>query len=367
MNKYLFILVFVGTALISACSSDDLMTGISPEEEGTLVVEAGKDSDVPITFGSIGGNRIAMTRTPIELDENDLFITPNGKYLGVFCLATGKQEGAPSFIGDVVWNDPYKIANWKENVSAKVTNNGTTSEVTFLDPDALSTLSTETPKEWYYPLGNWYHYNFYAYYPRITDVGAIHVGSNSIVVDFEIDGKQDIIWGKTTPPHSQAYCAKYLHDNPTEIPQFGFEHKLAKLEVYVKGNINVEVTSATISGVYKNLTLCVASKTTSGENPTGNLTIKEGSTSDVLSFSKVDAGVDVDPFAEGAIAVTAAEKYIGYAMIPPTALLSENEKYTVILGISGDPLPKSVVLENSDESRMVFEEGKSYKITLNIN
>ena len=57
---------------------------------------------------------------------------------------------------------------------------------------------------------------------------------------------------------------------------------------------------------------------------------------------------------------------------PPTdLLLGESEKYIVILGMkqtsSGDLTNKIVELKNLDESRMVFEKGKSYKITLNIN
>ena len=361
MKKYLFILGLVGTALLSACSADDLTTALSPEEERALIVEASQDSDVPITLGSVASVRSGMTRTPIESYGN--FNTPTGANapcLGVFCLASAKQASAPSSASGN-WDDA--LATWLNNVPAKAT----TGDVVFLDPTTL-TKETPTSRILYYPYGNWYYYNFYAYYPRITDATAISVGSNSVIVNYEIDGREDIIWGKTTAP-AQAYCAQYFRNNPTEIPQFDeFEHKLAKLEVYVKGNSNFEVTSATISGVYKNLALCVASKTTSGINPTGNLSIKAGSVSGDLSLSKVNAGgVDVDPFAGGAITVLAAEeKYIGYVMIPPTALLGVNEKYTINLEINGTL--KHVVLKNSvDDSRMEFVKGKSYKITLDNN
>ena len=359
MNKYLFILGLVGTALLSACSSDDLTTGFSPEEERALVFEASQDSDVPISLG-VGMGR-ATTRTPIDTEDN-LFETPEGKYFGVFCLATGKQEGAPSSISaDIDWKT-HALATWLNNVPARIVKRIDYNEVQFM----TNLEGIPEQEQYYYPFGNWYHYNFYAYYPRITDAEAISVGSNSVIVNYEIDGRQDIIWGKTTDPEN-VYCAKYCREHPAETPQFEFEHKLAKLEVYVKGNSNFVVTSATISGVYTNLTLCVASNT-SGENPTGNLTIKENTTPGELALSKVDTGVDVDPFNGGTttIAVTAAEeKYIGYIMIPPTALLDESELYTINLKINEDL--KHVDLKNSDESRMVFEEGKSYKITLNIN
>lgn len=354
MNKYLIILGFVGTALFSACSSDDLMTGISPEEERALVVEAGKDSDIPITFGSIGDSRIVMTRTPIELDENDLFVTPNGEYLGVFCLATGKQEDAPSFIGDVVWNDPNKIANWKENVPAKVTINGTTNEVTFLDPNALP---TETPKEWFYPFGNWYHYNFYAYYPRITDDEAIHVGSNSIVVDYEIDGKQDIIWGKTTPPETEAYSALYFRVNGVSAakPEYAFDHKLAQLVFKVKptaGSITIEAIK--LKDVCYKLSLVVAGS--SAGHTQGTLFVNALSATKDIQVWNSD---DQNPFdTDGDEVITpiniSSETKIGYMLVPPSS-----ESYSV-----------SVKLDGIDEPKIVdigpVEAGHKYTFTLEI-
>ena len=68
MNKYLFILGIVGTALLTACSSDDLTTVLLPEEERTLVVEAGKDSDVPITLG-VSSSR-GLTRAVVNPDAS---------------------------------------------------------------------------------------------------------------------------------------------------------------------------------------------------------------------------------------------------------------------------------------------------------
>ena len=94
MNKYLFILGIVGTALLTACSSDDLTTVLLPEEERTLVVEAGKDSDVPITLG-VSSSR-GFTRAVVNPDASGNFKTEEGKYLGVFCLATDIQSNVDS-------------------------------------------------------------------------------------------------------------------------------------------------------------------------------------------------------------------------------------------------------------------------------
>ena len=173
MNKYLFILGIVGTALLTACSSDDLTTVLLPEEERTLVVEAGKDSDVPITLG-VSSSR-GLTRAVVNPDASGNFTTEAGKYLGVFCLATDIQSNVDeSVIPEVIrtnnWNtaaedDKAGLIVRMNNVPAKVTTDGTTSDVTFLD---ASTLINPTPsvQHYYYPMGNWMKYNFYAYYPR---------------------------------------------------------------------------------------------------------------------------------------------------------------------------------------------------------
>ena len=129
MNKYLFIIGFAGMALFSACSTSDELAADIPipspgltEEEKALIVEAGKDSDVPITLGSVANSR-AMTRTPIEPEiGTTLFTTPANQYLGVFCLAQGKQAGAPSLVpndANILWNSS-EYAKWLDNVPAKV-------------------------------------------------------------------------------------------------------------------------------------------------------------------------------------------------------------------------------------------------------
>jgi len=358
MNKYLFFLGLTGMTLLSACNSDELeadnLSLLSSEEERALVLEASKDSEIPITFGSIADNRIAMTRMPIELDENDLFVTPNGEYLGVFCLATGKQDGAPSFIGDVVWNDPNKIANWKENVPAKVTIHGSTNEVTFLDPDVLP---TETDKEWYYPLGNWYHYNFYAYYPRITDADAIHVGSNSIVVDYEIDGRQDIIWGKTTPPHSQAYCAKYFRENTSSAePEYDFDHKMAQLKFKVYSESGVTVESLALKDVCYKLSLVVAGSIP--DHDMGTLFVNDSSVKrDIQSWTLDDKNpfdLDDDDVLTPITVSAGTEVGIGYMLVPSA------NSYSVAIKIGGVVDPKIVNVGP-------VVAGHKYTFTLNIN
>lgn len=336
MNKYLFILGLVGAVVLTACSSDDLTPVLSPEEEKALVVEAGMDSDIPITLGSVGGRSSGMTRTPIESDANDLFETPSSQYLGVSCLARGKQVDAPSYIGDDVrWSaayaTSYPYANWMTNKPAIVKNDGT---IEFRKEEDLS-----AEKIWYYPFGNWYQYDFYAYYPRQASVSTI-AKSSSVIIN--IDGRQDIIWGKAssddevtdlvTNTNVKAYCSKYLRLTGN-VPQFAFEHKLTQFVFYVKphsGSVTqlqtngIKVTDMKMKEVYKKLKLIIASKD-------GNLT--EGNISELSEYGDVKLwNGDTDAFSGGAKPVVSAsynpldesthKTYIGYAMVPPSALIT---------------------------------------------
>ena len=169
MNKYLYILGLVGTAFLSACSSDDLTTVLSPEEERALVVEAGMDSDIPITLGSLGNGR-ALTRSPLESTDFQI----SGGNLSVYCLATGIQAGSPNISAipasadDIVWNDPNKIANWLVNKPAIVSYyNGTgASPIPGVSGpySYIQFWKDGDVKERFYPYGNWYSYDLFAFY-----------------------------------------------------------------------------------------------------------------------------------------------------------------------------------------------------------
>ena len=412
MNKYLFIFGLVGTTLFSACSSEELTIDnsvkLSPEEEKSLVVEAGKESEIPILFGAVGNQRYATTRAIIPSDENGLFETPPGEYMGVFCLATGKQNESqminsilPATSAAINWSS-HQYANWLDNVPAVVVKYDHTlspspiaayagedySAVIFKNPDDLS-----QQKYYYYPFGNWYHYNFYAYYPRVATPT---IEASNVYADYTITGKEDIIQGVASRTdntyildNALPFSAKYfrlknngsLTTDFSDLPNLALEHKLTKIVVVVKAHDathaaaltgrHVELTNAVIAGVYKDLRLCVASKGSSVSDPTGQLMIQDGAISGTLPLWKV--ADDGNPFNNGSpvtIPITADETEVGYAMVPPSALLGTNEKYMISLSMQQDgltPLPDfPVVLENADGSSMTFLAGHSYKIKLDI-
>lgn len=307
MNKYLFILGFVGTALFTACSTADDLASDKPNEtpsveepkETSLIVEASQNSEVPITLG-VGQSR-GLTRAVLNPDDaNGNFKTEAGKYLGVFCLATGTQaneSNIPTIIKNFKWNtDPAEdeegLIVRMRNVPAKVTTDGTTSDVAFLDPEALP---GENSTSYYYPMGNWLKYNFYAYYPwqpEIVDGKTTLSFSESQVLEtyLTIDGSQDVIWGRAhpwnpnpslseVPTGHDPYCAKYFRLKRAEVgeaniknyyPKFVFEHKLVQFKFFVKAanatvltdlmTKNMQVTDMYIANAIYCLSLIVAQK-----------------------------------------------------------------------------------------------------------
>ena len=420
MKKYLFILGLVCSALLTACSTaDDLVADIpSPgltEEEKALIVEAGQDSDVPITLGSAGSSR-ATTRTTIDSEGDSLFVTPNGQYLGVFCLAQGKQVGAPDFVPDgssILWNSS-DYAMWLNNIPAKVLKHEASTDspidggydypysyVQFMKDDCSST------KAYYYPFGNWYYYDFFAYYPRVD--GNVWVGQGRVTVNYTITGKEDIIWARAAGGTSitdsvtdntvNSYSAKYIRLKKEEVPGtkdyavvpgLSFNHKLAQLVFSVKPHFKdslqlkekgYRVTKLEVIDVYNQLELWVADKT-GGDH--GALKIKPLSTIDSIQVRKTD-GSDathdsIDVVSDNPTGIPDAEhitpKEVGYALLPTSAMLTAagyTNQYMVNIEMEqkddegnypGDEVPNTVITLPLPTNG--FEAGKKYNITLEI-
>lgn len=416
MKKYLFILGLVGTVLFTACSTaDDLITDVPStgltEEEKAMIVEAGLDSDVPIALGSVGSSR-AMTRMPIASDvgTNMFEITgADGRYLGVFCLAMGKQNGAPSFAvatDDIKWNT-HDYTKWLNNKPARVLKHVAStaspidggygenySYIQFMKDDYSAT------KVYYYPFGNWYYYDFFAYYPKQDDAN-VSIGYSYIDVDITIDGSQDVIWAHaaggssiTDPVTSNAvksYSAKYMrlskedldhngtpdHTEFEVVPGLAFDHKLTQFVFSVKphdtdaeelSNKGFQLTGLSLKNVYDELQLCVASKV--GSITAGTLSVKAGS-SHVTDITARKATDDTSPFPITVAndAGDTSTKDVGYVIVPPSALISgkTHNEYLVSLEMSqssGDNVPNTVV--TLTEPAGGFLAGHKYKITLEI-
>ena len=407
MKKYLFILGLVGTALFTACSTSDDLTAEKPPvtpvvdqaDEAAMIREAGQNSDVSISLG-VGSSR-GFTRSPLVPGEGGVFSTEDNRYLGVFCLSTGIQSGVdasllPSNIRLNRWNsDDTGLLVRMKNVPASVSSG----DVTFMNSNATAVQT------YYYPMGNWMKYNFYAYYPRQEETVEF-VGLDRPTIEFskddnnyyyllekyyEIDGTQDIIWGKADPPEGDAFSARYFIENVSaDKPQFSFEHKLVQFRFFVKAANpdvadNVKITNMSVPNALGYLALVIAN-----QNPAPVDSMKEGTIKvfgkknvkkklNVKWLSNDDNYKDKDRFdgtIGNALAITTdAVDYnnpVGYLMLANPAIGKSrdgNFKYELQLDWAkkvGDDfvvqgIPISVELGDD------FAEGKIYNIVVTVN
>lgn len=381
MNKYLYILGLAGAALFSACSNSDVLSigdssAVDEAKESALIFEASQDSEVPITLGADQSR--GLTRAPM-----DEFTTSD---LAVFCLSTGTQTGAniPTAIRKNNWstdknNELGGLLVRMNNVSASVSSG----DVTYIE-------------NYYYPMGNWMKYNFYAYYPKQTNEANVLFSENQVAVKFSkedtpgvLDGIHDIVWGRAYPDNPDSehatghdpYCADYFRFNTTtgEGPQFRFEHKLVQFRFSVKAtqeavNAGATVTDMYISNAIKQLTLIVANKNDSTKN--GKVTPATTKTGPLKIKKLAD---DTNCF-DDALPLETNEQEVGYLMLPAPPNLSSPESAGFKYHISGtvkfsdnseqeisiNMNPKTQI-PGTDPAEYGFESGKIYNILITID
>ena len=391
MNKYLFIIGFAGMALFSACSTSDELSSDIPipspgltEEEKALIIEAGKDSDVPITLGSVANSR-AATRSPLESTP---FQIPDGK-LSVYCLATDIQAGAPNISAipgskeDIKWDGSVTFANWLVNQPAIVSYwNGSGDSPIPGGSSAYSYIQFwkgSAVKERYYPFGNWYSYDFFAYYPRVgNDDTSYSESGKACFANISIDGSKDVIWAhasgaektaqeSSTSPIVKAYSSKYIRLKKAEsseidiVPEFEFKHLLSQFVFTIKPHPGDEkelhdkgfaVKGLKFTEIPTQLQLVVASKEENSHKSGDFEDLETPVTGNIQVWTE---GTDADPFAgSSTILVATSEsdqtlKNVGYAMVPPsktingTALVDEHTVTLEMKQTSGDAVPNTVV------------------------
>ena len=410
MKKYLFILGLVGTALLTACSTaDDLVADIPStdltEEEKAMIVEAGLDSDVPITLGSAGSSR-ATTRSSLKSTE---FQIPDGR-LSVYCLATDIQAGAPNISAipgskeDIKWDGSVTFADWLVNQPAIVSyyNGIGDSPIAGGNSSAYSYIQfwkDGAVKGRYYPFGNWYSYDFFAYYPRVGNSDTSYSGTGkACFAKLAFDGKADVIWAQasgagetaqesSTSPIVKAYSSKYIRLKKAEsseiniVPEFEFKHLLSQFVFTIKPHPGDEkelhekgfaVSGFKFTEIPTRMQLVVASK----EDSHINGDFEDLETPETGNIKVWTVGTDVDPFA-GSSTILVAEteddqtpKDVGYAMVPPsktingTALVDEHTVTLEMKQTSGDAVPNTVVTLPPPAGG--FLPGKIYHVEIEI-
>ena len=419
MNKFLYILGLAGVALFSACStSDDLSIGdssaVDKAKESVLIYEAGQNSEVPITLG-VGQSR-GLTRAPLNSTDVDVegygnFTTEDGRYIGVFCLATGTQNGVSNIPTAVATNHWSADANGElggllvklKDVPAKVTQSGSTYSFKFWR------ITGDKEEHYYYPMSNWMKYNFYAYYPQsnsstiVINEDVESQKSKVEVTGYEIDGSQDLIWGMSDQVNqagvaADPYGAKYFRlarqgagggDISAYYPEFKFKHQLVQFNFFVKAaddaayNILNDVVKAKVTDMYienaiYKLKFCVASQagsfddcklTKDGniEDVTKQLGIKRRLTNNNVFIEGYNQWVK--PANNNVSLQTVSNGYVGYIMLPSPKVYNDSYTYQLKMNVNykdgSEYKDKKIMIEL--ESPDGFMAGKTYNIIIRLD
>ena len=216
--------------------------------------------------------------------------------VGIYCLA-GRKTGinGSDQAKDPDWNVTLGSgANYATTTHGIYWNNLSCSVSSSVDGEkARLTVDAGQEYVWYYPITSWYAYDFYGYHPYDENVVKCKIQpydngkKHKIVADIVIDGKQDILWGRSVKKqvgvndendiNKYAYSARYFRNSSETAVQMNFKHCLCMFEFYIQpqeknetpdANLNsykdLSVKKITMHRVKKNLTMTLADSGTEG-------------------------------------------------------------------------------------------------------
>lgn len=215
LNQYL--LAAASVLMLAACTNETLPM----EEQITAPVYIPGDSEVEILLGSKSNNVTVKSKRIAFEGDADM------DRLGVFCLAREKQH-VNQAAQDIVWFTDDE-ENWSGCIMSNVEAVKTGSIVTWADPT----------KHYYYPVSQFYCYDFFGYYPYSEDVT---IKNEKVTVDYVLDGKTEVIWGRATSDEEYAYSATYFRqeENVGKFPKLDLHHVLTRLKFSVTPGPEVE-------------------------------------------------------------------------------------------------------------------------------
>lgn len=260
MKGKILLLIFVVSSVLVGCSDTDSCKVLSE-----------RPSDTPILLNSnLSFNANVTTRasidTILELDR-----------VGIFCAARQKTN----INGSLEAPEPdWSVLLDTSSVRYGYTTNGLywpniACEVLH-DSSSAARLKVEEGQAyiWYYPITSWYGYDFYGYHPYQNSFRST---TDSITVDFEIDGTQDILWGRSEKKSENfAYSARYFRSSKDSVAHMRFKHCLTQFQFYIvsakspdKADPNLtsfndikgmSVKEIRMLDIYKNLRMTVANR-----------------------------------------------------------------------------------------------------------
>jgi len=227
-----FYLPILTAVMLTACSADD-------EASKTETVNL-DNSPVQIRLSVMRGHQ---TRSSIESNDDGLFKLDG---LGIFMLATDIQTtnpeedpitwkfGSNAYEPNSDYTNPWAV--WMENVAANAVMDDENA------PTRTDIVWCDNITRWY-PVGNWYSYRFYGYYPRV-EMDQIEVTDTRRCVNYTgLDGTKDIIWGTSAGADMNNSKEKYRYSGryfrqlgyADKNPEIAFEHKMMRLQFCIQG------------------------------------------------------------------------------------------------------------------------------------
>ena len=353
MKKNLWILGFAAASLMAGCSSnDDVLSSLQGQPDADI--NAG-NSNVEIRLASSAGG----TRSSVESTADGLFEADG---LGIFCLAKGVQGVNPAE-RPIVWNgyDELDFSVWMDNIETNAEFNADTT---------ATELNWVDGKKRFYPVANWYTYRFYGYYPRVE---TIYKSESRIEATIQINGTQDVIWGRTNNNHDDAYSAKYVRnpEHADETPGIEFEHKLMRMTFSIvpgpdaKGEYDAALTmgvkSIKVKDVPTQLNLVIADR--NDATAEGKVTFDWDN--NLADFDLLDA--DDAPFGEDHW-VQMEETRIGQGILLPVPDEQKDDQHYYVEIVLKDKEGNEFISEHPIELQSSkYEAGKSYNVKMTIN
>lgn len=361
MKKQLIFMAMAAVAALASCSTDE-----APETSVDVPVGM---SEVPIRLST----GVPGTRASIESDENGLFEVDS---LGIYALARTVMQVNPAPL-PITWaaeaSGTKTYAVLLENIAANAVKNeqGTLTNIEFADGQT-----------YYYPMGNWYTYGFYGYYPRTENIEAT---ATSRVANITITGKEDVIYGKAVSDEAYAYSARYFRQegNRDKVPAMQFDHKLMRITFSAvpapdieKGNsyvsaLNMKVMSVKVLRVPVNGKLVIADYTNPAND--GKLTFDWDDTLAMQDLTLLDANdqpLNSDNYYMELEGDTVKEKTVGQGILLPVPEQGSSYKYRVAVTLAdreGNVYECEYPQELELSEGASFQAGKSYNVRMTIN
>lgn len=354
MKKTLLILVAVASVwTLGACSSDS-----EPVDEVTIDPETGAEvihTPVEIKLG------VPSTRAAITTDTTDIT-------LGIFALARCPQDINQRASAITWWGTTDPDSAWSfclmKNVPGLKHNNDITWD-----------------GKYWYPMTQFYAYDFYAYYPFVPTANIDTTTVDLVEVGYELDGMTDIIWGRATAPHvdsTSAFSAKWIREGHT-IPQVTLNHMLTRLRFSIapgSSRTDIEdyteaakmvVDSLKILNVQKNVTMTIASRgNDNGMTPSQRLR-RNGTEKQDLYLKDADGMYAHSVQVPDTVPAANNRLYFGESF-----LLYPEEEYLIRIWFHSTDNPTYIFrtehpLVISTGGSTPFQQGKSYTIQLVIH